>query len=205
MDSRSWFSAASAGLQALLPGLDGCLDCPGLGEWSVRDLLGHTCRACLTLESYLAAGSELDDRTPVDIASAVEYYRAAVGTLAEPSAVTHRGREAGAALGDDPIGAALDIVDRVGSVLDRAADDALVATPLGTMRVSAYLPTRSFELSVHSVDLARASGQEPPGVLLSTLSDCLSLVAALADDRQRLELLLAATGREGLPGAFSVV
>ena len=32
-------------------------DRPGLGEWSVRALVGHTSRALLTVETYLAAGA----------------------------------------------------------------------------------------------------------------------------------------------------
>lgn len=44
----------------------------GLGEWSVRDLLGHTSRSLSTVETYLDAAS--GQPSPVDLADAVAYY-----------------------------------------------------------------------------------------------------------------------------------
>lgn len=42
----------------------GHYDAPGLGEWSVRDLLGHTSRSLSTVETYLDVASA--DSGPVD-------------------------------------------------------------------------------------------------------------------------------------------
>src|SRR5919204_1308998 len=72
-------------------------DRPGLGEWSVRALVGHTSRALLTVETYLAAGAER-----VDIPGPVEYFLVALAPTADHSAIAERGRQAGTALGDDP-------------------------------------------------------------------------------------------------------
>ena len=36
-------------------------DGPGLGEWSVRDLVGHTSRALITVETYLQQPAETED------------------------------------------------------------------------------------------------------------------------------------------------
>lgn len=70
-----------------------------LGVWTVRDLVGHTSRALLTVESYL--GPTLQART-ADLPDAVAYFDAAAAALADPAAVAERGRQAGATLGDAP-------------------------------------------------------------------------------------------------------
>jgi hypothetical protein len=53
-------------------------DAPGLGEWDVRALVGHTSRAMLTVEAYLAKPAE-----QVDMLSAPLYYRATRSLAAE--------------------------------------------------------------------------------------------------------------------------
>lgn len=47
-------------------------------------------------------------------------------------------------------------MDRVLSLVDGWSDDAPVAMAAGAMALVDYLPTRTFELAVHSLDLARA-------------------------------------------------
>ena len=127
-------------------------DRQGLGEWSVRALVGHTSRALLTVETYLAAGAA-----------------------------------------------------RVVARVQRAADTDLVGTPAGGMTLIAYLPTRVFELAIHTLDLAAAlgvAGSLPDAAAAVTLD----LVAALARRRGRdTELLLAATGRGALPAGYTVL
>ena len=54
------------------------------------------------------------------------------------------------------------------AALDGAADDDLLTTIAGGMRLAAYLPTRTFELAVHGADIAAATGLPvtfPPAVL----------------------------------------
>jgi hypothetical protein len=83
--------------------------------------------------------------------------------------------------------------------------DVIVTTAGGGMRVSDYLPTRTFELTVHSLDIARATGLDftPP---TDALADTLALASASAL-RQGLgtDVLLALTGRRPLPEGVSVV
>lgn len=173
-------------------------DAPGLGEWTVRDLAGHTRRALLTVEKYLDRPAD-----QVEVDSAVDYF--AVVLAASPAAVAERGRAAGAALGDDPVGA---VRASVGSVLERvfaAGPDDLVGTPAGGMRLVDYLPTRTFELTVHSCDVAVAVGAspEPPE---AAAARSLALLGALAARCGRAApLLLAATGRTPLPSGFTVL
>ena len=56
---------------------------PGLGEWDVRALVGHTSRSLLTVETYLARPA-----ATVEVASAEDYFRAtrtaAAGCTAGP-------------------------------------------------------------------------------------------------------------------------
>lgn len=81
----------------------------------------------------------------------------------------------------------------------------LVTTIVGGMRLGDYLPTRTFELAVHTADLATALGV-PPDVPPTVARQALHVVADLAvADRLAGPLLLAATGRLGLPSGFSVL
>jgi uncharacterized protein (TIGR03083 family) len=174
-------------------------DRPGLGEWSVRALVGHTSRALLTVETYLDAGAER-----VDIPGPVEYFLVGLAT-ADHGAIAERGRQAGAALGDDPAGAVRALTERVVARVQRAADTDLVGTSAGGMTLIAYLPTRVFELAIHTLDLAAALGVAA-SLPDATAAVTLDLVAALARRRGRdTELLLAATGRGALPTGYTVL
>jgi hypothetical protein len=67
-----------------------------------------------------------------------------------------RGRQAGAALSAEPTEAVRVIAARVIPLVERATDDTVVGTPWGGMRLIDYLPTRVFELSIYTLDLAEA-------------------------------------------------
>lgn len=173
------------------------LDRPGLGEWSVRELIGHTGRAFSTVVDYLAAGAT----EPVKITGAPDYFRAA--RSADPEAIAARGREAGAALGRDPTTALSALASAAIATLATAPDHALLESPFGAMTLAEYLPTRTFELTVHTCDLATATGRAPtppPGLAASAWA----LVGALAGDETG-GLLLALTGRTTLAPGFSVL
>jgi uncharacterized protein (TIGR03083 family) len=170
---------------------------PGLGEWDVRALVGHTSRSFLTVESYLARPA-----AGVDVVDATDYYVATRGVAAGPE-VAQRGRDAGAALGEDPAGAVAQIAARVVPLVEQQDGNALLTTVAGGMRLADYLPTRTFELVVHGADLARALDlpADPPD---SAARQALHLVTELALGRGLGgTLLLAATGRAAPP--FSVL
>jgi len=191
-DAAMWFVEMTARV-------DDRWDLPGLGEWSVRDLVGHTSRSLLTVETYLSKPAE-----SVDIDSAAGYF-AATREIAAGPGVAARGRQAGAALGDDPPGEVARIAARVLGLVGSRTGGEVVATIAGGMRLSDYLPTRTFELAVHTCDLAAAL-DEPLDVPRSAAGQALCLVATLAvDDRRAGPLLLAATGRTALPEGFSVL
>lgn len=203
MDTREWFSTATAGLRLLLPGLEGHWESPALGDWTVRSLLGHTSRAFSTVQTYLAAGA--DSSSAIALTSPAAYYRAAAGSLADPAQVTERGRQAGLSLGEDPAATVDSAAQQTLDLVSATEDTAIVETPLGAMTLAAYLPTRAFEVSMHAADLARATGQPIPVELERTTESCLTLVSRIASPQQQVELLLAATGRAPLPAAFNVL
>lgn len=191
--ATTWFTRTTAAV-------DGRWEDHALGDWTVRDLVGHTSRALLTVEGYL-------DR-PVGAAvlgAPVDYLLAALASIADPAAVAQRGRDAGAALGADPAAAVVEIADRVTARVKGTAPDALVATPVGGMHLAQYLPTRTFELTVHTCDLATALGRTLV-VPEAAAAESLALAGALAA-RSGLAgpLLLAATGRTGLDPGYTVL
>ncbi len=198
-NSRTAFADAAGWFVRTAALVGGRWDRPGLGEWDVRALVGHTSRALATVETYLARPAAASD-----VASAPDYFRAARAAAADP-AVTARGRAAGTALGSDPAAAVAQLAARVLALVATRDGAELVTTIAGGMRLADYLPTRTFELAVHTADLAAALGI-PPDVPATAAGQALDIVADLAVTGGLAgPLLLAATGRPGLPSGFSVL
>lgn len=204
MTGREWFDSSASALTALLPATRNHLDAPGLGEWDVRSLLGHTCRAFTTVEKYLSAGAESPTRQP-DVDSPADYYRGASAMLADPHQVELRGKDAGRELGDDPAAAAETIAQRVCDLVARTPGHAIVITPVGAMRLDDYLPSRAFELTVHGLDLALATGQPIPERLQQNIGNAITLCSQIATAEQAVQLLRGITGRDRLPPDFTVI
>ena len=198
LDSRAAFADAASWFVATTALVGDRWSEPGLGEWDVRSLVGHTSRALLTVEAYL---DQPADR--VEVETAVAYFLQA-RSLADDATVAERGRQAGEALGTDPAAVA-GIATRVVARVERCAGDELVTTIAGGMRLADYLPTRTFELVVHTADLAAAVGvaaEPPPGAA----AQALELATRLAvESGTAARLLRAVTGREGLPAGWSVL
>lgn len=175
-------------------------DGPGLGDWDLRALVGHTSRSVVTVLTYL-------DRPATEAVhgSAAAYYAAIAGGSFDPGEVLERGRAAGIALGDDPAASVAGLVEQVEERLRGVGLGYVMETIVGPMRLGDYLPTRTFELVVHGLDLERATGV-PAGLPHAALAEATGLAAAVAvltgDGGQ---VLLALTGRAPLPEGFSVV
>ncbi|MGJ6980063.1 maleylpyruvate isomerase N-terminal domain-containing protein [Aestuariimicrobium soli] len=171
---------------------------PATDAWSVRDLLGHTLRAVLTVDDYLdLPGDQPDHLTPAG------YYHQAIQTIDDASVAT-RGREAGEALGETPERVVREVVERVLGRLADLEDDPVIVTRGGAMHLSAYLPTRTLELVIHSLDLAAAVGR-PLMVPADPMRQTLELVTEIVLlDGRGPELARALTGRGSLPTGFSV-
>lgn len=195
------FSAAATAVSEAIAHVPQHLwDGPGLGDWSLRDLVGHTSRSLVTVIDYLAR-PVAEEVVP----SAPAYFTAvSAGTLGG-AAVIERGRQAGRDLGPDPGSRFSRLVDEAVQVAERTHPDLVVHTIVGGMRAGAYLPTRTFELCVHGLDIAAATGVtlDLPS---SAVEEACALAAVTAAQRGLgPSLLLAMTGRRGLPPGFSVV
>ncbi len=189
-----------AGLVHRIPG--DRWDGPGLGEWDLRSLVGHTSRSLITVSTYLQTSAERED-----VATPQEYYVRIreVASNAGADAIVERGRQAGRNLGADPAAAIDELVERVLGELVRT-DDPLIEVIGGLgIRLHSYLPTRTFELAVHGLDIARATGLSfsLPEDVLDEATVLAARIAVATGDGETL--LLSMTGRTVLPRSFSVV
>ncbi|MDV2478224.1 maleylpyruvate isomerase family mycothiol-dependent enzyme [Rhodococcus zopfii] len=175
---------------------------PGLGEWDLRSLVGHTSRSLTTVATYLDSPADTED-----IASPEQYYvhvKELTSVLGQDE-ILERGRRAGVDLGADPA-ASVDALSN--AVLERlgSGEDRLIRVIGGSgMRLHSYLPTRTFELAVHGLDIAAAAGVPfalPDDVLMETTLLAARIAVALGDGAT---VLSALTGRTSLPGGYSVV
>jgi uncharacterized protein (TIGR03083 family) len=199
MDARQGYAAAARAFVDLVGRLPAtAYDGPGLGEWDLRALVGHTARALVTVRTYL--DQPADD---VTVESAADYLALATGAANGPAAVLARGRAAGAALGDDPVASVRDLADEVLAKVAGFGDGYVLTTVAGPMRLVDYLPTRTFELVVHGLDIGRATGLDPayPETVVAQAVTLAGEVAVRTGHGP--DLLLALTGRQVL--GFSVV
>ena len=142
-----------------------------------------------------------------DITTPQEYYTRVTPTALgiDPADVAERGRQAGRDLGDDPTAAIDALVTRVLGELV-SVDDPLIEVIGGLgLRLHTYLPTRTFELAVHGLDIARAVGI-PFDLADDVLDEALVLAGRVAALRGHGEtVLMSLTGRGDLPPSFSIV
>ncbi|GLW31666.1 hypothetical protein Areg01_46060 [Actinoplanes regularis] len=207
MDFRRTFRSAAiayAGLVATLP--PDHLDVPALGEWTLRDLLGHTVSSALR-----QVPDVLGTRSPqVDVETAEGYFAFAREAPAEllaaaTAASADDARAGGKLLGDRPSDHVSALIGRATEALSRVNDDDVVTTPVGGMRVRDWIPTRTFELVVHGLDTAAASDL-PLDLPVETIAESLTLASrtTLAIGAG-IPLLRALTGRSPLPPNFSMI
>jgi uncharacterized protein (TIGR03083 family) len=179
---------------------------PGLGDWTLRDLIGHTVSAGLAgVAEVLGKPATTEDITTPEgyyaLAKTIDpaIYEAAVASS------TADAREWGARLGLRPGAAVRQFTELAVTAVAAADPDALIATAAGGMRLAHWLPTRTFELVVHGVDIATAAGVRAD-LPVDAIADSAALaarVAAVTGDGQAV--LLALTGRRELTAGFSVI
>ncbi len=202
MSVKVFASAAQSFAQLVREIPAGAWDGPGLGEWDLRSLVGHTSRSLVTVNTYLQTTASRED-----ITTPQEYYARVNPTALglDPADVVERGREAGRVLGDDPA-AAVDALLSAALTELGTVDDPLIEVLGGLgIRLQTYLPTRVFELAVHSLDIARALGIpfSPPDDVLDEALAVAGRIAVLTGHGETV--LLALTGRDALPPSFSIV
>ena len=179
---------------------------PGLGVWSLRELVGHTSTAALS--GVLTTLDRLAQT--IVIASPEAYY--AIGRTLDPSvyaaavaAATASASTHAEALGIDPAFAIRALVKDVAIRLNSADGEQFVQSAAGGMQLSAWLATRTFELTVHTLDVAAATGIAATSTP-KALADAASLAARIAATVGTGETVLRAlTGRGTLPNGFSVL
>jgi uncharacterized protein (TIGR03083 family) len=173
---------------------------PGLGEWSVRDLVGHTSRAISTIEGYLAD----DAPAEVTVPTAEQYYLRVFDGHTDNAAVAARGRTAAAELGDEAVDLIAASLDRVSELLAQQPAGRIVAIGSLAVPLTEYLRTREFELVVHGLDLSQATGIDSD-IPQPVLASATVLAAGVAAERGRAEdVLFALTGRDSLPVGFTI-
>jgi uncharacterized protein (TIGR03083 family) len=173
---------------ALIP--DDGWDQPGLGTWTLRELVGHANRAHTLIEEYL-----LRPRPPEPPDS--PYFH--------PDAIAARGREAVADLGDDPPAAVAAAAAAAIALIGRTDPDATVGSPIRAMPLREYVPSRTAELTIHALDVAAALGADltpPPAALQESLVFTARL-SALRSAESGTAVLLALSGRGALPDGYS--
>jgi uncharacterized protein (TIGR03083 family) len=203
---ESYLAAAQvfADLVSQVP--DQMWESPGLGVWSLRELVGHTSTAALS--GVLTTLDKPAQR--IVIASPEAYY--AIGRTLDPSvyaaavaAATASASAHAEALGVDPASTVRALVKDVAIRLNSADGEQLVQSAAGGMQLSAWLATRTFELTVHTLDIAAATGIAATPTP-KALADAASLAARIAATVGTCETVLRAlTGRSTLPNGFSVL
>lgn len=200
-DEYDLFVQATNGVVGLVGQIEsGSWSSPGLGDWDLRALVGHTSRSLITVTQYV------DQRVEAEELSSPEAYYLAAAQMAgaDAAAVVERGRQAGSALGADPAAA---FAEHAAAAIERLRDqpDVLMHTIVGGMRLVNYLPTRTFELAVHGLDIADAIAVDftPPDQVLTAMVELAGRIAVHGG--QGADVLRALTGRSRLSPDFSVV
>lgn len=207
MDIRqNYFATASTFADLVERISDAAWDAAGLGIWTLRELVGHAVSS--GLQEVLDALDRLTDT--VAITSPERYY--ALARTVDPAvyhaavaASTRAARRTGQSLGAHPAGKIRDLVEAVEHRLAGVGPTAVVTTAAGGMVIDTWLPTRTFELAVHSLDIAAVTGvqvQLDEQVLAEASVLAARIAAAVGDGAL---VLRALTGRATLPHAYSVL
>jgi len=207
MDYRRTYRAAVVSFADLVSRLPADRwDAAGLGDWTLRELVGHTVSSALRqVPAVLAAPAEAVTLTSPQAywafarSAPPEMYAAATAAAAADA------RETGTWLGDDAAGRVSELTGQATGALAAVRDDDVITTAAGGMRVRDWLPTRTFELVVHGMDIAGAAAvpfEPAPDAVAESVTLAAGIAAAVGDGPL---VLRALTGRAALPGGFSVV
>ena len=172
---------------------------PALGEWSVRELTAHVVRVVGGAITYASPGS------PITLESAADYYVQAMSSPRIHEQIAERAREAVVDLGDDPLEALQAVAERTMTAIAERDGNAPIASPFGGLRLDDYLPTRTLEIVIHTMDIAEAVSvpYEPSPNALNATVTLLAEIAVIHGDGTAL--MLALSGRQALPAGFNVL
>jgi uncharacterized protein (TIGR03083 family) len=174
---------------------------PALGVWDVRSLVGHTARAIIVTEQYLLADAPAEATVP----DAEGYYTAVFTEYTDNYAIAARGVEAGKNLTENSGEEFEATLNRALALIAENGADRIVGIGTIGIRLGEYLRTRVFELVVHSMDIARATGlpHGMPTDIIANVADLAARVSVRKGDGE--DLLFALTGRRPLPSRYSIL
>ena len=170
-----------------------------LGQWTLRDLAGHTYRSISTVVGYSEKPA-----SQVDVESSTQWILN-VRQNAKPDRVAELGRSAGLEIMDNPTMMVRGFLSMARDRVNALDDDFILATPQGGMRLVDYLQLRTMELVIHGSDFARALGvvATPPDSGQQIALQVLTGVA-VAEGRGPA-LANALTGRTVLPPNYNLL
>ena len=175
---------------------------PALGVWTVRELARHGANAFVSIAAWDSTARTADS---VEMAGAVDFYVRVLAPGGPGETIAERQRKAAQELTGDLRQKVTADSARALALLDDIPDDHPTRSLAGGMRFVDWLDTRTLELTVHGLDLAKAIGvaADPPQM---ALRKTLAVLAELAIMRGVAgELALALTGRGPLPDGFSLM
>lgn len=189
------FRAECAAVDATLAGVPGTAWArPGLGSWTVAELVAHLVRQVTRLSAY--ADEPVEGETPS--LDRFGYYRYDHAAMA--AGVAARAVEAAREVDAETLPALF--TESWQDEAELAADlpaERLVATIRGAMRADEYLATRVLEATIHHLDL-RAALDLPPAPTPEAGALTMALLEGMLDGPRprnlgRVRFLLTATGR----------
>ena len=170
-----------------------------LGQWTLRDLAGHTYRSINTVVGYSEKPAP-----QVDVESTTQWILNVRQNM-DPDRVAEMGRSAGLEIMDNPQMMVRGFLNMARERVNELDEDFILATPQGGMRLIDYLQLRTMELVIHGGDFARALGVEatPPAMGMQVALQVLVGVA-VAEGRGP-DLADALTGRTVLPAGYNLL
>ena len=170
-----------------------------LGQWTLRDLAGHTYRSINTVVGYSEKPAP-----QVDVESTTQWILNVRQNM-DPDRVAEMGRSAGLEIMDNPQMMVRGFLNMARERVNELDEDFILATPQGGMRLIDYLQLRTMELVIHGGDFARALGVEamPPASGMQVALQVLTGVA-VAEGRGPA-LADALTGRTVLPAGYNLL
>jgi hypothetical protein len=164
---------------------------PGLGSWTVHELVGHTSHN-YTYVLDLTVHGQLTDRRVGPFA----FWDA---VLAGPNDELHAtiagaARAGSASLGDDPASAIHDLTHRTLSLVEGSPDGAVVRFATGKLALIDYLPSRIVEFVCHGIDLCEAIDRPTSDVPRTAVALTAELLAGYADPLAIVKVLVGRNG-----------
>jgi mycothiol maleylpyruvate isomerase-like protein len=193
-DVRTVFDTAGSAFVDVVSTLDAVrLADRATAEWTLRELVAHATRGLLAVETTLATPIDPDSRF---LESAADYFAAAMSIPNVHAGIVQRGRDAAAAVGDEPGRYARSALDRVLVLVATTAPDRVVQHFAGRLRFDEYVATRVVELTLHTADVQLVTGAD---VAFPTAAAALTrdVLLDLVDRVDALTVACALSGRAG--------